>query len=186
MVPETGGASGNPLVKVAAATAAEVCANFDVPREARAVLSSGMAPLPFLEALAKKRLYADGIDFLAHALAPREGVWWGCLCLQHACGNTLTEPERAACFAAVRWVMKPTEENRAAAKAPGDAAGATCSAGALAIAASGGITPGPFAPAKAVAMAVKLAALKSPPARIVETQRLYLQLGIGVAAGKFA
>jgi hypothetical protein len=33
---------------------------------------------------------------------------------------------------------------------------------------------------------VKLAALKSPPAGILDTQRLYLELGIGVAEGKFA
>jgi hypothetical protein len=177
--------SSDPLIKVAAVTAEEVCARFDVQREARTLLRNGMAPLQFLEALAAKKLYVDGIDFLAHALPPREGIWWGCLCLQHACGNALAPAERSASTAAVRWVMQPTEENRVAAKAPADAVGMSSPAGALAMAANGGLAPGPFAPSKAVAIAVKLAALKSPPAGIMQTQRSYLQLGVGVAAGKF-
>jgi hypothetical protein len=177
--------SNDPLIKVAATTAEEVCARFNVPGEAKALLRNGMGPLQFLDALAAKKLYADGIDFLAHALPPREGIWWGCLCLQHACGSALAPSEKAACIAAVRWVMQPTEENRVAAKAPADAIGMSSPAGALAMAANGGAAPGPFAPAKAVAMAVKLAALKSPPAAIMQTQRSYLQLGVGVAAGKF-
>jgi hypothetical protein len=176
--------SGNPLIKVTAATAEEICGRFDARRAARALLRNGMAPLQFLEALAAKKLYVDGIDFLAHALPAREGVWWGCLCLQHACGNTLTPAERSACTAAVRWVIQPTEENRVAARPPAEAVGMGSPAGALAMAANGGVTPGPFAPARAVAMAVKLAALKGDPAGIIPTQRSYLQLGVGVAAGK--
>jgi hypothetical protein len=176
--------TNDPLIKVTAATAEEVCLRFDVQREAKALLTTGMGPMEFLEALAANKLYADGIDFLAHALPAREGIWWGCLCLQHACGDALTPVERAACIAAVRWIMQPTEENRSAAKAPASAAGMSSPAGALATAASGGLAPGPFAPAKAVSIAVKLAALKSPPAGIVQTQRSYLKLGVRVAAGK--
>ncbi len=93
--------------------------------------------------------------------------------------------------------MQPTEKNRAAAKDPAQAAGPASPAGALAAAANqtGGnvappkappMPPGPFAPAKAVAMAVKLATLKADPAAIVETQRLFLELGIGVAQGRFS
>jgi len=176
----------DPLIKVTAATAAEVCQRFDVSREARELLANGMGPWQFVETLAAKKRYVEGIDFLAHALPAREGVWWGCLCLQHASGDSLTPTERAACVAAVRWVIQPTEENRMAAKAPADAAGMGTPAGALAMAANGGLPPQePFAPAKAVAMAVKLATLKSPPVAVMETQRSYLQLGIGVAAGKF-
>jgi hypothetical protein len=173
------------LIKVAAATAIEVCQRYDAQREARALLGAGMGPLQFLEALVAKKLYVDAIDFLAYALPAREGIWWGCLCLQHACGDTLAPEEKNACLAAVKWVSQPSEENRAAAKAPGDAVGMSSPAGALAIAASGGMPPaGPFAPAKAVATAVKMAALKAPPVAMIETQRAYLQLGVSVAAGK--
>jgi hypothetical protein len=178
--------SNIPLIKVAATTAQEVCVRFDVTSEARALLRNGMGPLEFLEALAGQKYYVDGIDFLAHALPAREGVWWGCLCLQHASGGALTPAEKAACTAAINWVIRPGDETRLAAKAPADAAGMRSPAGVLAIAAHGGMPPpGPYAPARAVAMAVKLAALKSPPTGIIQTQRAYLQLGVGVAAGKF-
>lgn len=178
--------SDQPLVKVGAATAAEVCLRFDAPRDVRALLRSDMGPRELLEALAAKKQYSDAIDFLAYALPAREGTWWGGLCMQHACGDALSPQERAAGIAAVRWVMQPTEENRVAARAPADAAGVMSPAGLLAFSAHGGLTPGPYGPSKTVAMAVKLAVLKSPPAGIVETQRLYLELGIGVAEGKFA
>jgi hypothetical protein len=178
--------SNEPLVKVGAATAAEVCLRYDAPRDVRALLRNEMGPRELIEALATKKKYVDAIDFLAYALPPREGIWWGGLCLQHACGDALTPQERAACIAAVRWVIQPTEENRLAASGPAGAAGAGSPASALAMAANGGFTPGPYGSAKTVAMAVKLSALKSSSSGILETQRLYLELGIGVAEGKFA
>ncbi len=178
--------SNDPLIKVTAATADEVCVRFDMPRGAKVLLRSGMRPFEFLEALAAKKMYVDAIDFLAYALPAREGIWWGCLCLQHASGDALAPAEKVACAAAVRWVIQPTEENRAAAKAPAEAAGMSTAAGVLALAAHGGMPPpGPFAPAKAVAMAVKLSVLKSPPTVTLKTQRSYLELGVGVAAGRF-
>jgi len=175
-----------PLAKVGEATAAEICLRYDAPRDVRAHLRSDMGPRELLESLGARKQYADAIDFLAYALPAREGTWWAGLCMQHAYGDALTPQERAAGIAAVRWVMQPTEENRRAAKAPADAAGVMSPAGLLAFSAIGGLTPGPYGSAKTVAMAVKLAVLKSPPAGILETQRLYLELGIGVAEGKFA
>lgn len=185
----------SPLIKIKAATAAEVCANFDLKKEAKPLLTNGMPPRAFLDALLANKQYLAGIDFLCHALAPRDAIWWGCLTLQHACGNDLSEPEKAACKAAVRWIFAPTEENRAAAKPPADAAGPASPAGGLASAASftGGsiappkappMPPPPFAPAKAVAGAIKLATTKADPVRIAETQKLYLELGIAIAEGR--
>lgn len=189
---------GNPpLVKVKAATAAEVCARIDLREEARSLVRDGMSPREFVEALVAHQQYLAAVDFLAHGLPPREAVWWGCLCVQHACGNSLSPEELAACTTVARWVLEPTEPNRAAAKAPAAAAGPASAAGALASAAyqTGGslgppkgppIPPGPFAPAKAVAGAVKLASIKGDPVRIGDTQRLFVELGIGVAEGRFA
>lgn len=183
------------LAKIKAATAAEICAHFTLAGEWQRFVKEGVAPRGFLEALVAKKQYATAVDFLAHALPAREAVWWGCLCVQHACGATLTPPEKAACRAAAQWVLEPTEQHRSAAKAPGEAAGATSPAGALAAAAlqTGGnlappkappLPPPPYAPAKAVATAVKLAATKSDPARIAQTLRLYVGLGLGVADGR--
>jgi hypothetical protein len=183
------------FVKIPAATAQEVCIRFQLSSQARALLRDGMPPAEFVGALSAKQLYVPGIDFLAHALPAREAVWWGCLCMQHACGENLAPMERDAAVAVVRWVLQPTEENRAAAGPPAQAAGPATPAGSLATAVSltGGsiappnappVAPGPYAPAKPVAAAIKLACTKSDPARISDTQRLFLNLGIEVAEGR--
>jgi hypothetical protein len=186
--------SNSPLVKIKAAAAAEVCVNFDLKKEAQPLLTNGISPRAFLDALVANTQYLAGIDFLCHALAPRDAIWWGCLTLQHACGNDLSEQDKAACKAAVRWIFAPTDENREAAKLPADVAGPASAAGGLASAASftGGSVappkapptpPPPFAP-KAVAGAIKLATTKADPVRIAETQKLYLELGIAIAEGR--
>jgi hypothetical protein len=185
-----------PLVKVTAGSPLEVCARVDLPKEAKALLRDGMGVREFVDALLASKQYVAGIDFMAHALPPREGIWWGCLCLQHAVGSGLSPVERAACIAAVQWVLRPGEETRAAARPPAEAAGPANPAGSLAAAAfqTGGnvappnappMAPPPFAYAKAVATAVKLASIKAPPVKLLETQRAYVELGIGLAEGRY-
>jgi hypothetical protein len=188
--------SDRPLVKIQAATAAEICAHFDLEEKARPLLSDGMRPGEFVEALLAGKQYAAGIHFMARALPAREAIWWGCLCVQHACGNNLSAADKAAAKAAVQWVLWPTDENRAAAKPPAEAARAPSPAGALAMAASltGGslgppnlplVPPPSFTWAAYVAAAVKFAAIKVEPARVSGTQRSFVELGIGVAEGRF-
>lgn len=186
-----------PLVKIKAATAAEVCTTFTLDAEALPLLKNGMPPRDFLEALLAQKQYVAAIDFLAHALAPRDSIWWGCLCLQHALGSTLSDADKAACKAAVRWILAPTEENRATAGAPAEVAGPATPSGGLASAAfrTGGsiappkyppIPPKPFAPAKAVSLSVKLSSTKAEPARISETKKLYVEMGMALAEGRFS
>jgi hypothetical protein len=185
-----------PLIRIGAGTAAELCAHMDLPREARALLIDGITPQKFLEALFNKQHYVTGIEFLAHALPARQGIWWGCLCLQHAFGDSLPVVDKAACQAVVQWLTQPTEANRAAAKLPGEAAGPASAAGALAraVTQTGGniappkappMAPSPFAPSKAVANAIKLTSLRSDPAQIGNMQAAYLELGLRIAEGRF-
>ena len=110
-------------VKISAVTASEVCAHINLEKSARRLLDDRMGPSEFVEALVSSRQYLAGIEFMAHALPAREAIWWGCLCLQYACGNELSASEKAACKAAVRWVLQPIERNRAVAKALAEAAG---------------------------------------------------------------
>jgi hypothetical protein len=183
------------LTKVKATKAAEVCQHFDLKEEARPLLRHGLSPREFVDALLANRQYQAAIHFMAHALPAREAVWWGCLCLEHVRRDKWVDDEKAAAKAAVQWVLDPSEENRQAAKAPGDAAGPGTPAGSLALAASwtGGslaaanlppVPPGPFLPAKGVAGAVALAAVKGDPLKIADTQRLFVELGITVAEGR--
>jgi hypothetical protein len=184
-----------PLIKIKAALAGEICAEFDLAKESRALLRDDMQPREFVEALLKNQQYQSGIDFLAYALPAREAIWWGCLCLQHLGGNDLSWAERAASTATVYWVFRPTENNRAAAKSPAQTAGPETPAGALALAVTQTKETavmcgrplkslGPDAPAKTVANAIQLAS-KRNQVGIADTQRLFVELGIGVAEARF-
>lgn len=170
-----------------AMTAAGICAHLNLNKHAWALLRDPMTPREFLEALIASKQYVPGIDFVAHSLHVREAVWWGCVCLQHVTGGCLSALDRAACTAAVQWVIDPSETNRVAVKPPAEAAGAGSPAAALAAAVyqTGSDTGNPkapapdaFAPAKAVANAVKLACTLCEPVRMVETQRLFVELGM--------
>lgn len=182
--------------KVRALAAEEICNRFDLNKEACLLLKSEMGLREFVETLLTNNEFMAAIDFIAHALPAREAVWWGCLCLQHACGSGLSAQEKAACRAAVDWIREPTEGNRAAAKVPADVLGPGSIAGALASAVN--TAEGCFALAKAlpegngvsalanaVAIAVKLTAKKGDPVKIAGTQRLFVGLGIGVMEGRF-
>jgi hypothetical protein len=186
-----------PLIKVQAATAAEVCQTVYIDKQAKKLLRPEMTPREFVEALMEKQQYMAAVDFMAHALPVRETIWWACLCLQHTCGDKLVPWEKAAAKAAARWVLQPTEENRIAAKHPAEVLGLTSPAGALAAAVdqTGGsiappnappMPPSPFAPARAVAISIKLASTKVEPVKIQATQKGLVELGIGVAEGRFA
>jgi hypothetical protein len=168
-------------------TAAEICARYPMKKEAQALLQSGMTPRDFLDALRSKGQYLSAIEFMAHAMPPRASIWWGCLCLQHALGANLAPQDWKAFQAAAIWVLWPTERYRLAAQAPAQAAGVTSPAGCLAQAAfaAGATGPVPISPGTAVANAVKLATVKGEPARIADNQRLYVELGTGVAEGRF-
>ncbi len=184
-----------PLVKIEVQTAADVCVRFLVPPQGRALLQKDMSPGTFLEALVSNKQFACGIDFLAHALAAREAVWWGCLCFQHTCGDRMSATDKGAVTAAVQWVLQPGDNARSVAKAHADTAGPASVAGALALAAyqaGPSLSPGQrsepasaFAWAKSVANAIKLACTKGDPAQTVKTQESFVKLGIGVAEGRF-
>jgi hypothetical protein len=179
--------SNGPQAGAHLATAAAICAKYKVRKEAWAVMREGMMPAEFIAALMENRQYVDAVDFLAYTLPPRYGVWWGCLCLQHACGENLTPVDRDALQAATVWVVWPTEPYRAAAQAPARAAGMRSPAGILATGVTMTSVTGraPLSPARAVANTVKLAASKGDPAKILDIQRQYMELGMGVADGRF-
>ena len=185
--------SDKPFVSATATTAAEICTRFNVKKEALALLREGMKPEEFADALVVNKHYVTGIEFMAFTMPPREAVWWGCLCVQHVYGEAIPQVEKDAVRAAVQWVVQPTEWNRVAVQGPSQMAGPASVGGGLAMAAyqTGNIAPPnmppmpprPFAPARSVAGAIKLACTKADPVKIVETQRLLLELGITVAEG---
>lgn len=185
-----------PLINVAATSASEICARVYLKEDALKLLKPDMDPRQYVETLVEKKQYLAAIDFIAHALPPRAGIWWGCLCLEHVSGGKLAGWERVAFKAAVKWVLQPSDENREAAKRPGEVVGIGKPAGALAAAANqtGGslvppnlppIPPHPFAPARSLAVAVKVASTNVEGERIISTQRSFIDLGMAIAEGRF-
>jgi hypothetical protein len=68
-----------------------------------------------LTELEQKAAQIDILRLLAVALPPREATWWACLAARDLIGEEVkTVPIPLAC--AERWVFKPTEENRIAAR----------------------------------------------------------------------
>ncbi|MGC2404685.1 MAG: hypothetical protein WA510_33145 [Acidobacteriaceae bacterium] len=186
-----------PLINVTAATASEICARLYLDKAVLGLLRPAMGPREFVNALVEAQQYLAAMDFIAHALPAREAIWWGCLCVQRTCGDKLEPWERRAFRITVQWVLQPDEVNRAAAKQPADVLGPASPAGLLAAAANqtGGsvgppqgppVPPSPFAPARAVAIAIKVASTKVDPPEIQSTQRSLIDLGMAVAEGRFA
>ncbi len=102
--------------------------------------------LAALEAAGAAEAAVDMLRLLSAALPPRERVWWACLA-----GRDLTGPDAkppATLAAAEAWVFKPTEENRAAARAALDTADPDDAASLCAVAAvfaDGTMGPGDLA-----------------------------------------
>lgn len=182
------------LVKIKAATAAEVCAAYEPAEAARTLLRPGTPPEAFLQALNERQFYHDAVQFLAHALPQREAVWWACLCAGAALGEEPPAEQGTALAAAKAWVYEPRQENCHAAMAAAEAAGFDTAAGWAAVAAfwSGetlapadvpAVPPTPGLVGKAVAGAVILAAVSGPAEKAAEVFQGFLQWGLRIARG---
>lgn len=184
--------SGQKL-KIKAATAQEVCAQFALSEGGRACLKPAMPPLEFLTALAGRAAYADAFQFLARALPKREAVWWSCCCTREI-GTDPAKPElEASLQAAEAWVRRPNEESRRGAEKAGQSVKTPHPARWAALAAfwSGGSLAPPGAPeakppedltAKAVAGAVMVAAALDA-AKSEARNKLFYDYGIDIAHG---
>lgn len=183
--------ASNPLLKVAAKSANEVCDRFALSDEARALLRANLTPAQFLDMLLEKQFHHDATRFLAHGLPKREAVWWACVCTR-----TVADPAMAAALqSAERWAADPSEENRRAAMPAAEKAGFGTPAGCAALGAffSGGslgppnvdpIPPAETLTGDAVAGAMMLAVVLKEPEKAPEKYRAFLARGIEVANGK--
>jgi hypothetical protein len=182
-----------PKLKIKAATAQEVCAQFTLSDAGRVCLKPAMAPLEFLSALGARASYADAFQFLARALPKREAVWWSCCCTREL-GPDPAKPElEASLQAAEAWVRRPNEENRRSAEKAGQsikaphparwaALAAFWSGGSLAPPGAGEVKPPEDLTAKAVVGAIMLA-VALDPAKGAARNKLFLDYGLDIAHG---
>ena len=72
------------------------------------LLQPDMSPMDFNQALINNRLPHDSMQFLAHAMSPRQAVWWGADCLDNT-GAKWTQEEETLARAARAWSYSPGE-----------------------------------------------------------------------------
>lgn len=183
-----------PLTKIRHRLAGEVAGLCPLDDAARRLLDPESSPADYLAALMKAGQRVDAVRVLAHALPPREAVWWACVCVKAALPPDAPAPVLSALEGARAWVFQPTEANRRAAYAGAQATDFQHAASWAAVGAfwsGGSMAPSgaPDVPApdglagKAVAAAVILAAVARQPERAEQRLAVFLDGGLDVAAG---
>ena len=168
-----------------------ICSVAELKPEAMALLQPQQKPPEFIDTLMDKKLFADAVRFLAHALPRREAVWWAWMCARRAAGERPAPAVQTALEVTERWIAQPTEENRRAAEQAAELATIDTPAGCAAMGAffSGGsigppdapeVPPGPYLTAKVVSGAVIYAALGDEPAEAPGKFRSFVAQGVDV------
>ncbi|MGY0218916.1 DUF6931 family protein [Endozoicomonadaceae bacterium StTr2] len=88
--------------------AGRILSRFPASQEAKDLLQPDMSPMDFNQALINHRLPHDSMQFLAHAMTPRQAVWWGADCLDRTGARWSPEEENLA-RAARAWSYSPSE-----------------------------------------------------------------------------
>lgn len=182
------------LTKIAFQKAGEVCGRFELSDAARPLLRGDHTPAQFLDALIAKNCLHDAAGLLAHALPKQEAVWWACQCVRSTAGQNPPPKALEALAATEKWAAEPTDANRRAAMAAGEAADLATPAGCAAMAAflSGGsmgptnvaeIPPAENLCGKAVTGAVVLATVVTSPEKGPERLRAFVDHGLQIASG---
>jgi hypothetical protein len=183
-----------PLKKITAKLARDICSQFEMAAEAKALLDDEVTPQGFLDRLLEKDLFTDAIKLFAFGLPKREAVWWGAGCVRATLAADSPPAITEALKAAETWVYKPTEENRWAAKDIGEKAGYDKPACWVALGAfwSGGsmvpahlpqMSPGPAFTANAVSGAIMMSAALGDPNLAPELYKLAVEDAVDIAGG---
>src|ERR1700683_1168971 len=109
---------------------ADVAAVAELTEEATGLLRPEIAPQDYVSLLMSKKLYADAVRFVAHALPKREAVWWGWVCAKRAAGADPPPKIKASLEATEKWMRQPDDESGRAAMAAAKGAQTPTAAGA--------------------------------------------------------
>ena len=179
------------LKKVPRQPAARLLALANAKLETRLAAPASAPVETVLAELAEKGAVVDMLRLFSVALPPRERVWWSCLA-----GRDVLEADEdppPPLQAAEAWVFRPTEENRAAAKAALEVADIDddtvhCATGVLYC--DGTLGPGDLAEHEAPpgagelsAFAMNLIALGARPEAFDTTAALLIDRAVDIARG---
>lgn len=147
-----------------------------------------------IAALERARRLPEAARLAAHALAPRDAVWWACVCARAVPDPTLSAADEAALDAAEAWVRHPDETSRRACMAAAEPTGFRSPEAWAAVAAfwSGGslapegeplVPPAEHLRGVAVAGAVALAAVRLRPDRVNQRFGRFIGAARDIAVG---
>jgi len=174
--------------------AAEICRECDLETDATDQLASGPDAGVFLRQLLANGAARDAVRFLAHALAPKQAVWWASHCVGTLPPAGMSPDDQAALGATRAWLADPIDGKRRQAQAAADRCGIGRPAGCLALSvflAEGSLGPPdlaqevpvpPFACAKAAAGAILLASVRVPE-HAVATATAFVEQWFTLATG---
>ncbi len=163
--------------------------------QAAAALSDCRETAEALDRLEHAGWLIEASRLAAHALPPREAVWWACACSRHtAASGTKPAAETALRAAAEEWVRRQTDELRRAAMAEAEKSGFSSPEAWAAVAAfwSGDsmapleapkVPPQPHFPGLAVAGSVALAAVRGQAIRRDGRLKRFLASARDIARG---
>jgi hypothetical protein len=180
-------------IKVTAEKAIDVCADIDLPDEAKALLKPAFTPGAYFITLRNENQRDGALMLLARALPAYDAIAWACACVSSTLKPESTEQEREAVALASKWVDDPNEANARAAYALAEAlefqtgpawtAAAPLWAGEnMAPEGNPPVAPAAHLPARAVFGAVAIAASTMP--NMDESKDQFLDMGAAIAAGQ--
>jgi hypothetical protein len=174
---------------------ARVLPHLQLDANGKAKLADCKHPAEALDRLEGAGLLDEAARLVAHALPPREAVWWACACSRHtASSGANPEAESALRAAAEEWVRRQTDELRRAAMTEAEKTGFNSPEAWAAVAAfwSGDsmapleapkVPPQPHFPGLAAAGSVALAAVRGQPVRREARLKQFLVSARDIAAG---
>jgi len=160
-----------------------------------ALLVDDQTPLAFVDTLVEHRQFADAIRVLSLLLPKRESVWWAYQCVDEMVSERVAEAQRLVMDVTSTWFKEPTDANRRAAMAAGEATRFETPHGWVALAAfwsEGSMTavelpealPGEKLTARAVTAALLMTASLGEPDQTEQRYRRILDIGREILDGR--
>jgi hypothetical protein len=180
--------------KLDTVTLQTILPRLELSKTAATCVDGSEHPSEAVNRLMRADLLIEAARVCAHALPPRERVWWAARCVRTTAPGASPPVDREACALAEDWVRRPADETRRAAMEKAQAGGFTSPEAWVAVAAfwSGDsmapldqpkVPPAPHLAGSAVVGAVILASVRTHPDRQPDRLRRFVGSAVDIAAG---
>jgi hypothetical protein len=180
--------------KLDSVTVQAILPRLELSKEAGLCVDGCAQPSLAVDRLVRAGLLIEAARLCAHALPPRERVWWAARCVQATAPRDVPAADQQACRLGEDWVRRPADETRRLAMAAAQTTGFASAEAWVAVAAfwSGDsmappdqpkVPPAPHLAGLAVAGAVILASVRTYPDRQPDRLRRFVVSAQDIASG---